>query len=78
MTIDEIKNGIVIDHIKAGKGMYLYNVLGLEKLDCSVALITKGSSQKMGTKDIIKSKILPAQTINIIVNAAHIKRIKIL
>ena len=54
MTIDEIKNGIVIDHIKSGKGMYLYNVLGLEKLDCSVAIITNGSSQKMGTKDIIK------------------------
>ena len=38
MTIDSIKNGIVIDHIKAGKGMYLYEVLGLEKLDCSVVI----------------------------------------
>ena len=54
MTIDSIKNGIVIDHIKAGKGMYLYEVLGLEKLDCSVAIIKNVASKKMGKKDIIK------------------------
>ena len=54
MTIDSIKNGIVIDHIKAGKGMYLYEVLGLEKLECSVAIIKNVASQKMGKKDIIK------------------------
>lgn len=54
MTIDSIKNGIVIDHIQAGKGMYLYDVLGLEKLDCSVAIIKNVGSQKMGKKDIIK------------------------
>ena len=39
MKIDSSKNGIVIDHIKARKGMYLYEVLGLEKLDCQVAII---------------------------------------
>ena len=54
MTIDSIKNGIVIDHIQAGKGMYLYEILGLEKLDCSVAIIKNVSSRKMGKKDIIK------------------------
>ncbi|MCD8036541.1 MAG: aspartate carbamoyltransferase regulatory subunit [Clostridiales bacterium] len=54
MTIDSIKNGIVIDHIQAGKGMYLYEVLGLEKLDCSVAIIKNVISRKMGKKDIIK------------------------
>ena len=54
MTIDSIKNGIVIDHIKAGKGMYLYEVLGLEKLDCSVDIIKNVASKKMGKKDIIK------------------------
>ncbi len=54
MTIDSIKNGIVIDHIQAGKGMYLYDVLGLEKLDCSVAIIKNVGSRKMGKKDIIK------------------------
>ncbi len=54
MTIDSIINGIVIDHIQAGKGMYLYEVLGLEKLDCSVAIIKNVISRKMGKKDIIK------------------------
>ena len=54
MKIDSIKNGIVIDHIKAGKGMYLYEVLGLEKLDCQVAIIKNAESKKQGKKDIIK------------------------
>ena len=39
MIIDAISNGIVIDHITAGKAMELYNILGLDKLDCSVALL---------------------------------------
>ena len=39
MIIDAISNGIVIDHISAGKAMYLYNILGLDQLDCSVALL---------------------------------------
>jgi len=54
MTVDEIKNGIVLDHITAGKGMQVYNLLGLDKLDCSVALIRNADSRKMGKKDIIK------------------------
>lgn len=54
MKIDSIKNGIVIDHITAGKGMELYRLLELSKLDCSVALITRAPSKKMGQKDIIK------------------------
>ncbi len=54
MNIDSIKNGIVIDHIAAGKGMQLYELLGLDKLDCSVAIIKNVSSKKMGRKDIIK------------------------
>lgn len=54
MNIDSIKNGIVIDHIKAKKGMEIYRALGLDELDCSVALITNAKSQKMGRKDIIK------------------------
>ena len=29
MKIDRIENGIVLDHIKAGQGMYLYKILGL-------------------------------------------------
>ena len=54
MNIDPIKNGIVIDHITAGKGMSLYQLLKLDQLDCSVAIIKNASSRKMGKKDIIK------------------------
>jgi aspartate carbamoyltransferase regulatory subunit len=54
MNIDSIINGIVIDHITAGRGMELYHLLGLEKLDCSIAIIKNVHSNKMGKKDIIK------------------------
>ena len=54
MTVDEIKNGIVMDHITAGKGMQIYKLLGLDNLECSVALIKNAPSRKMGKKDIIK------------------------
>lgn len=54
MNIDSIKNGIVIDHIQAKKGMEIYELLNLNELDCSVAVITNAKSKKMGRKDIIK------------------------
>ena len=54
MNIDSIKNGIVIDHITAGRGMKIYQLLNLDALDCSVAIIKNGHSNKMGKKDIIK------------------------
>ena len=54
MIIGQIKNGIVLDHITAGMGMELYNVLGLDRLNCQVALIKNAESKKMGRKDIIK------------------------
>ncbi len=54
MKIDSIKNGIVIDHIGAKKGMEIYEALRLKELDCSVAIITNAKSEKMGRKDIIK------------------------
>ena len=54
MNIDSIKNGIVIDHITAGKAMEIYRLLGLDALDCSVALIKNVASRKTGKKDIIK------------------------
>ena len=54
MTVDEIKNGIVMDHITAGKGMQIYTLLGLDGLECSIALIKNAPSRKMGKKDIIK------------------------
>ena len=54
MTVDEIKNGIVIDHIKAGQGMDIYHFLGLDKLDCNIAIIKNAYSKTMVRKDIIK------------------------
>ena len=78
MNIDSIKNGIVIDHITAGKGMEVYHFLGLEKLDCHIAIIKNAASSKMGKKDIIKiaesvnldtdvlGYITPGATVNII------------
>lgn len=54
MIIGKIEDGIVLDHIKAGQGMRLYNILGLDKLDCEVALIQNAPSEKMGRKDILK------------------------
>ena len=60
MNIDSIKNGFVIDHIPAGKGMEIYRLLKLDDLDCSVALIKNVGSEKMGKKDIIKiDSIIP-------------------
>ena len=54
MNIDSIKNGLVIDHIHAGGAMRLYNLLGLDELDCTVAIIKNAQSGKLGRKDIIK------------------------
>ena len=58
MIIGQIKDGIVLDHITAGRGTEVYNILGLDKLDCTVALIKNADSQKMGKKDIIKISTL--------------------
>ena len=58
MIIGQIKDGIVLDHITAGHSMEIYNVLKLDKLDCTVALIKNADSQKMGKKDIIKISTL--------------------
>ena len=54
MNIDSIKNGFVIDLIKAGKGMEFYRLLKLKKLGCPVAMIMNAQSNKMGKKDVIK------------------------
>lgn len=89
MIIGQIKDGIVIDHITAGQGMKLYNFLGLDKLDCQVALIKNAESSKMGRKDIIKiDRVIdlnmdalgyldPGVTINIIKDGKLEKRQKI-
>ena len=54
MNIDGVKNGIVLDHIKAGKSMEIYELLGLDRIDSCVAIIQNVRSEKYGKKDIIK------------------------
>ncbi len=54
LKIDSIDKGVVIDHIKAGKSMGIYQYLNLDKLDCTVAIIKNVKSNRMGKKDIIK------------------------
>ena len=54
MIIGQLKDGYVLDHITAGRGMEIYDLLGLGELDCSVAMIKNAESPKMGLKDIIK------------------------
>ena len=86
MIIGQIKDGIVLDHITAGRSMEIYNILGLDKLDCTVAMIQNADSEKMGKKDIIKvgqvidldfavlGYIDPGITVNIIENGKLVKR----
>lgn len=54
VTINSIRKGIVLDHIKAGHGVKIFNYLGLDKADFTVALIMNAPSEKMGKKDIVK------------------------
>ena len=54
LNISGLNEGLVLDHIPAGKSMDIYNYLGLGKLDCQVAIIKNCRSNKMGKKDIIK------------------------
>ena len=54
LNVGSLKEGFVLDHIQAGKSMSIYKYLGLDKLDCQVAIIKNAKSSKMGRKDIIK------------------------
>ena len=54
LNVGRIEEGFVLDHIKAGKAMTIYHDLGLDKLDCTVAIIKNAKSEKMGKKDILK------------------------
>ena len=86
MIIDSIQNGIVIDHISAGKAMELYNILGLGELDCTVAILKNVTSGKLGRKDIIKidqimeldwdliGYVDPSITVNIIKNGERVEK----
>ena len=89
MNIDSIQNGIVLDHITAGKALQIYNDLHLDKLDCSVAIIKNVKSEKMGRKDILKidqdidinldvlGYIDPDISVNVIKNGKLIEKRKI-
>jgi len=90
LNIDRINNGIVIDHIKAGHGIRIFNWLGLDKAPYIVAFVINASSKIMGKKDIIKigdndiainfnvlGLIDPNITINVIENQAVTKKIKL-
>lgn len=89
MNIDSIQNGYVLDHIQAGRSMELYRYLGLDALDCSVAIIKNVKSQRMGKKDIIKidqeipldfdmlGYIAPEATVNIIRDGKRVEKRKL-
>ncbi len=86
MNIDSIHNGVVIDHITAGRGMRLYDLLGLGDLGCPVAMIMNVSSKKMDKKDIIKidadiqlnldviGYVDPNATVNVIKNGKLVEK----
>lgn len=89
LKINSISNGIVIDHIKAGVGIKIFNYLGLDKADFTVALIMNAPSIKLGRKDLIKIEnvmdidftvlglIDPNITIDIIENESIKEKIKL-
>ncbi len=89
MKVDAIQNGIVIDHISAGLAFRLYNLLGLDSLDCPVAIIKNVNSGKMGKKDIIKIDsqhsinfdvvgfVDPNATINVIKDGVLVEKLSI-
>ncbi|MBR3968863.1 MAG: aspartate carbamoyltransferase regulatory subunit [Clostridia bacterium] len=89
MNIDSIQNGVVIDHITAGQGMRLYELLDLASLDASIALIKNVASKKMGKKDIIKIDadialdfdvigfVDPDATVNIIKDGVLVDKLRI-
>ena len=89
MIIGQIKDGIVLDHITAGKAMDIYNILKLGDLDCTVAMIKNADSPKLGKKDIIKISTLldldldvlgyldPGITVNLIRNSEVAERRKV-
>ena len=87
MIIGSIVNGIVIDHIPAGRGMELYRYLKLDDMGCEVALIKNAASDKYGKKDILKVNevidldfdmlgyIAPQITVNIIRNGERVEKV---
>lgn len=89
MNIDSIENGYVIDHIPAGKGMKVYEILNLSSLSCQVAIITNAKSKKNEVKDIVKINslidldldviafIAPNATVNVIKDSIRVEKRKL-
>lgn len=89
LTINSVKDGLVIDHIKAGYGIKIFNYLGLEDVKFPVALIMNVDSKKLGKKDIIKIESMidinyavlglidPNITIDVIKNEVMLKKLKL-
>lgn len=89
LKITTITRGIVINHIKAGNGLKIFDFLKLDEADFTVALIMNASSNKLGRKDIIKIENVididltmlgfldPNMTVNIIENEQIIDKIKL-
>lgn len=89
LTINSIRNGVVIDHIRAGFGMKIFKYLELDQADYSVALIMNVESEKYGRKDIIKIEneinidftvlglIDPNITVNVIQNEKTVEKISL-
>ena len=64
LNVGRLSEGVVLDHIKAGKSMTIYHDLKLDKLDCCVAIIKNARSDKMGRNDIIKVEC-PIDSLNL-------------
>jgi len=89
LNIEKLRNGLVIDHIKAGQGIRIFNWLRLDKMPYTVAFITNANSKTLGKKDIIKidntlsinydvlGLIDPDITVNLIENENISKKIKL-
>ena len=89
MIVNPIENGVVLDHITAGKAMDIYKVLRLDKLGCTVAVIVNAPSKKMGRKDVLKiydvidlnfdvlGYLDPGITVSIIANGDVVRRISL-
>jgi len=89
LNIEKIQNGIVIDHIKAGQGIHIFNWLGLDKAPYTVAFVVNANSRGLSKKDIIKidnniainfdalGLIDPNITVNVIENEKITRKIKL-
>ncbi|SHE84882.1 aspartate carbamoyltransferase regulatory subunit [Clostridium fallax] len=87
IKITKLKDGIVIDHIKAGRGYEVFKYLKLQEAKYPVTLIMNVESKTLGKKDIIKiGKIIdmdleilglisPEVTLNILNNENVVEKV---